>query len=149
MFKKLLSVMLSVVLLMTLTVTANVFALDEDVDMDMGEEDPINYQTFAITDLNGKYKTQGRTSIINDILMIDYSASGIEFSAFCEGEVSVTFNAATLISGDEGGCYFTVIVDGVKKARDFCRLTATGDTTVKLAENLEFGNHTFEVYRQT
>lgn len=149
MFKKILSVMLSVMLLVTLTVTANGFALDEDVDMDMGEEDPVTYQTFAITDLNGKYKTQGRTSIINNLLMVDYSASGIEFSAFCEGDVSVTFNAASLTSGDEGGCYFTVIVDGVKKARDFCRLTATGDTTVKLAEDLVLGNHTFEIYRQT
>ena len=149
MLRKLLSVILSVLIVMTLTVTANVFALNDDVDMDMGEDDSTLYQTYAITNLLGKYKTQGRTSIINNLLMVDYSASGIEFSAFCEGDVSLTFNATSLISGNEGGCYFTVIVDGVKKARDFCHLTATGDTTVKIAEDLVLGNHTFEIYRQT
>ncbi|MBE6762347.1 MAG: hypothetical protein E7551_08720 [Ruminococcaceae bacterium] len=107
------------------------------------------YPTFAISELAGKYKTQGRASIINDILMVDYSASGIEFSANCEGDVSLTFNATKLKDGDEGGCYFTVIVDGVKKARDFCHITATGDTTVTIAKNLAFGTHTFEIYRQT
>ena len=104
---------------------------------------------YAITGLAGKYKTQGRATIINDILMVDYSASGIEFSALCEGDVSLTFSATKLIDGDEGGCYFTVIVDGVAKARDFCHITAIGETTVTLAENLTYGKHTFEIYRQT
>lgn len=147
-FKKLLSVILSVILIMVFTVTANVFALDEDVDLDMSEDEEM-YQSYAVTALKGKYKTQGRTSVINNLLMVDYSASGIEFTANCEGDVSVTFNATSIISGDEGGCYFTVIVDGIQKARDFCCLTTTGDTTVKLAENLSFGKHTFEIYRQT
>ncbi|MBE6762348.1 MAG: hypothetical protein E7551_08725 [Ruminococcaceae bacterium] len=148
-FKKMLSVFLSVMLIVTLTVSANVLALDEDVDMDMGEDDVVVSQTYTIPNLAGKYKTQGRTSIINNLLMVDYSASGIEFSAVCEGDVSVTFNAASLINGDEGGCYFTVIVDGVKQARDFCHLTATGDTTVAIAKDLAYGTHTFEIYRQT
>jgi predicted peptidase/lysophospholipase L1-like esterase len=148
MLKKLLTAILSVVLVITLGVSANVLALKEDVDMDMNE-DTESYETFAITNLNGKYKTQGRTSIINNVLMVDYSASGIEFSALCEGNVSVTFNAISLDTKDEYGCYFTVIVDGVKQARDFCRITATGDTTVTIAENLAYGEHTFEIYRQT
>lgn len=148
MLRKLLSSILSILIIMTFTITSNVFALDEDVDMDMNEDEK-TYQTYAITDLLGKYKTQGRTSVINNLLMVDYSASGIEFSAICEDDVSVTFNASSLTDGDEGGCYFTIIVDGVKKARDFCHLTATGDTTIKLAESLDFGEHTFEIYRQT
>ena len=68
MLRKLLSVILSVLIVMTLTVTANVFALNDDVDMDMGEDDSTLYQTYAITNLLGKYKTQGRTSIINNPL---------------------------------------------------------------------------------
>ena len=72
MLRKLLSVILSVLIIMTLTVTANVFALNDDVDMDMGEDDSTLYQTYAITNLLGKYKTQGRTSIINNLLMVDY-----------------------------------------------------------------------------
>ena len=146
--KKLLALLLTFCLMATSVFAGSVYALNDDVDMDMGE-DSAEYQTFTISQLNGRYKTQGRTSVINNILMVDYSASGIEFSAYCSGNVSVTFNATSLIAGDEGGCYFTVIVDGTQKARDFCKITATGDTTVKIAEDLSYGNHTFEIYRQT
>ena len=136
MLRKLLSVILSVLIVMTLTVTANVFALNDDVDMDMGEDDSTLYQTYAITNLLGKYKTQGRTSIINNLLMVDYSASGIEFSAFCEGDVSLTFNAKSLISGNEGGCYFTVIVDGVKKARQLANESLDDAIRFKIKETI-------------
>ncbi len=149
MIKKILVFMLSICLIVgTVAIPTRVMALDEDVDMDMGT-DELLYKTLTIPELGGKYKTQGRTSIINNLLMVDYSASGIEFSANCEKDVSITFNASSLASGDEGGCYFTVIVDGVKKARDFCHITKTGETTIKLAENLSYGKHTFEIYRQT
>lgn len=120
--------------------------------IDISSEDSneeVESMTLTIPELVGKYKTQGRTTIINNLLMVDYSASGIEFSANCEGNVSLIFNATKLKSGDEGGCYFTVIVDGVKQARDFCHITATGDTTVTIAENLSYGTHRFEIYRQT
>ena len=105
-FKKLLSVLLSVCLFtLMLAMPMGVSALGEDVDMDMGFGDEESAaKTYPITDLNGKYKTQGRTSILNNVLMVDYSASGIEFSAVCEGNVSVTFNASSLTEGDEGGC---------------------------------------------
>jgi lysophospholipase L1-like esterase len=101
----------------------------------------------------GKYKTQGRTSVINDVLMTDYTATGMEFKAHCSGDVSVTFSASsfksTYVGTEYSGCYFTVIVDGVKKARDFCFINTTGDVTVKIAENLPEGDHTFEIYRQS
>ena len=105
--------------------------------------------TFTIPEMEGKYKTQGRTTIVNNILMTDYTATGMEFVANCSGDVSVTFNALGFKRTDElGGCYYTIIVDGVKKARDFCHITETGDTTVKIAEGLTEGKHTFEIYRQ-
>ena len=42
---------------------------------------------YNITDLSGKYKTQGRTTLKDDLLLLDWSASGIEFTAECSGEV--------------------------------------------------------------
>ena len=110
--KRILGFLLSACLIAAMfTMPTQVMALDEDVDMDMGGDESL-YTTLTIPELGGKYKTQGRTSIINNLLMVDYSASGIEFSAICEGKLSVTFNATSLTRGSEGGCYFTVIVDG-------------------------------------
>lgn len=90
-FKRLLGMLLSIcIIAATLSIPMGVFALGEDIDIDMGES---GVEMYAITGLAGKYKTQGRATIINDILMVDYSASGIEFSALCEGDVSLTFSA--------------------------------------------------------
>lgn len=150
--KKLLALLLTFCLVATSVFTGSVYALNDDVDMDMGidDEDVSSlYKTYTIPQMAGKYKTQGRTAIVNDVLMTDYTATGMEFVANCSGDVSVTFNALGFKRTDElGGCYYTVIVDGVKKARDFCHITETGDTTVKIAEGLSEGEHTFEIYRQ-
>ena len=147
MLKKSLKLVLSIVLTLLCGVMT-VFAIGDDVEIDVGNT---SEKTYSITELGGKYKVQGRSTLINNLLMTDYSASGIEFSASCEGTVKVTFNASSLTTNadGDGGCYFTVIVDGVKKARDFLKLTATGDTTVTIAEGLTAGKHTFEIYRQT
>ncbi len=95
-------------------------------------------------------KTQGRNTLKDGALWLDFSASGIEFSANCEGKVALNLNVKSLKQTDSyGGLYFTVIVDGVKKDRAECHITSTGDVELVLAENLPVGNHTFEVYRQT
>ena len=95
-------------------------------------------------------KTQGRTVLKDGALWLDFSASGIEFSANCEGKVALNLNVEYLKQTDSyGGLYFTVIVDGVKVDRAECHITSTGNVELVLAENLTSGNHTFEVYRQT
>ncbi len=106
--------------------------------------------TFLMTELEGKYKTQGRTVFNNDgILLAHYPATGIEFNAYCEGDVSVTFNVTNLgYKTGIGGCYFTVIVDGEIMPRETCHINETGDVTVKIAEGLAEGNHTFKLFRQ-
>lgn len=144
--KKYIALLLSLLLTFTI-VPVSAFAIEGDVDLDMGDLSS-GYSTYAITELEGKYKTQGRTSVVNNILMTDYSGSGIEFEAFCEGNVSVTFNSSRIWEGENGGNYFTVIVDGVKKPREFCHITATGDTTIKIAEGLSQGRHSFAIYNQ-
>ena len=104
-----------------------------------------------IKDAKDYIKTQGRTTLKDGAMWLDYSASGIEFSAYCEGKVALNLTVNSIKNTDAtyGGIYFTVIVDGVKVDRAQCRITSTGSVELVLAENLPAGNHTFEVYRQT
>lgn len=104
---------------------------------------------YSITQLTGQYKSQGRVTIKNNVLLLDYSACGIEFEAIGGGRLAVTFTAYAVKSGALGGCYFTVWLDGVRLPRTCCHITEVGVTTVVLAENLPQGNHTVEIYRQT
>ncbi len=96
-------------------------------------------------------KTQGRTYLKDGAMWLDFSASGVEFSANCEGTVALNLTVNSIKNTDAtyGGIYFTVIVDGVQKDRAECRITETGSVQLVLAEDLPAGNHTFEVYRQT
>ena len=108
---------------------------------------------FATPIKNAKdyIKTQGRTILKDGAMWLDFSASGIEFSANCEGKVALNLTVNSIKNTDAtyGGIYFTVIVDGVTVDRAQCRITETGAVQLVLAENLPSGNHTFEVYRQT
>ena len=106
--------------------------------------------TYEIETLISKIKTQGRTTLVDGTLMLDWSVSGIEFEAKCSGTVSATFNAKSISDASNlGGVYFTIVVDGVEKARDYFRISQRGEITVNLAENLPEGKHTFAIYRQT
>ena len=104
---------------------------------------------YKINQNSDKFKTQGRTTVLNDLLMIDYAASGIEFNANCYGDVSVTFNSTYLPEGEGGGCYFTVIVDDKVMPRDFCHITSKGEVTLNIATDLAYGEHNFKIYRQS
>lgn len=106
--------------------------------------------TFLMTELEGKYKSQGRNYFNADgVLLVNYPANGVEFNAYCKGDVFVTFNVTNLGYKDGiGGCYFTVIVDGVTLDRETCHINETGEVTVKIAEGLAEGNHTFKLFRQ-
>ena len=113
-----------------------------------GNDDDPNLK--LIEPLMDSIKTQGRTSLVRGTLMMDFTASGMEFELDCAGDVYATFNAGKISnSGSEGGVYFTIIVDGVRKARDYCRISSVGETKVKLAEGLSAGKHTFAIYRQS
>ena len=106
--------------------------------------------TYSVKQMERLIKTQGRTRFEGDTLMLDYSASGIEFKANCKGDVFVTFDTQYLKDKSSyGGCYFTVVVDGVTSARDTVWITKEGPTEVCIAKGLESGTHTFAIYRQT
>ena len=113
----------------------------------VGGDDPA---AGNIEELLGNIKTQGRTAFLNGTLMLDFALSGVEFELDCSGDVYATFNARKLAStSSTGGIYFTIVVDGVQQARDFCRITTGGETKFLLAEGLSAGKHTFAIYRQS
>ena len=113
-----------------------------------GNDDDPNLK--MIDTLMDNIKTQGRTAMVRGTLMLDFTVSGIEFELDCAGDVYATFNASKISnSGSEGGVYFTIVVDGVSKARNYCRIASVGENKVLLAEGLSAGKHTFAIYRQS
>ena len=121
--------------------------IDDFTIAKIGGDDPADSN---IESMLGNVKTQGRTALVGGTLMLDFALSGIEFELDCSGDVYATFNARKLAStSSTGGIYFTIVVDGVKQARDFCRITTGGETKFLLASDLPAGKHTFGIYRQS
>ncbi|MBR3811871.1 MAG: hypothetical protein IKJ16_06045 [Agathobacter sp.] len=125
-------------------------------------------KTYTMEDLEGYYKTQGRTAVVDGTLMLDFSASGIEFTADCEGDVYVEMNVERASTAPTSGLYFTVVIDGKMQAEDLriaednnadnwtsnstgypFHINKRGKMEFKIAEGLEKGKHTFGIYRQT
>jgi len=121
---------------------------------------------YSITELTGKYKTQGRTVLENGMLMLDWSASGIIFKANCSGNVKIKVNATRLNTAENQGAYFTVIVDGVTQYKDLrvpedttdwvsnssnypFHILKNGESEFTIATGLKSGEHTFEIYKQS
>ncbi len=104
-------------------------------------------------------KTQGRT-IVTDYtfkksatpvpgIALDYSASAIEFNAYCEGTVSAMIKVkSTGIGGAK--LYVSVYVDGEQVGtRATFKLTKSAGVEIVLGENLERGLHNFRIERQS
>jgi len=107
-----------------------------------------------------KVKVYGRCILLeNEALSCDFSASGIEFKAYCSGQVSVDVRVTSPTYGTEPekpfSCYYTVWVDGVRndarRSEEDPRengLRIDGEGTLVLAEALPEGWHTFRVLKQ-
>lgn len=94
-----------------------------------------------------KVKVVGRSMKTESGVTCDWTASGIEFTAECEGEVSVGVNVTKAASSYSGDCYFTVFVDGVRSEE---RLEAkVGENELTLAHGLPKGVHTFRLLKQS
>ncbi len=128
-----------------------------------------NERIFNFSDLSGRFKTQGRTNEQTNGILLDWSASGLEFTADCSGTVTIeiTPNYSTK-NGSTGGMYFTVIVDEKIQYADK-RMPANTDAnswtsnstdypfylsgreskSFVIASALSKGKHKFEIYKQT
>lgn len=137
------------------------YSEEEDKFEDAGGE-ILEGTTYLITEIEGKYKTQGRTTVIDGVLKLDWTAAGLEWNAYCEGDVYITVCSET-----SNPMYFSSFVDGVMQYEDMripedigaafttnstgypYYIDKVGFSTFKIAENLPAGNHTFEIYRQS
>ena len=123
---------------------------------------PVDYteKTYDAAAVFAAAKVQGRTTLADYTISkklgdargiaLDYTAAAVEFTAYCEGTVTMElYTKATAIGGNK--MYINVLVDGVSQAEkrtDFLFKSAKVNT-VTLAENLERGFHTFLIERQT
>ena len=98
-----------------------------------------------------KFKLHGRTSVTTDGLACDASASGIEFVAYIEGDLKITFNVTQSPYMDEkhltNESYFTLYVDGVRQENRI-RVTS-GESTVTVASFTEGAVRRIKLIKQT
>lgn len=117
-----------------------------DGDIDMGE---LEMETYEVADLQGLYKTEGRTHYKDGMPSLAYTASSFEFNAYCEGDIYVTFNIPKINSSVGNGTYLTVYIDGVRQSRAVGHLNYAGEETAVIATNLSLGNHNIKIVRST
>ncbi len=147
MFKKAVSVFLALVLIIQLPVF-NLGSAAASFDMD---EDDI--QVYNIKNISDKYTTFGRTEVktetVNAVqygrLYLNNIGSGLEFSANCSGDVSLSFDVKSI--GEDAFCGFDVYIDGVLQPKYSCYITETGNFDSTIATNLSNGTHTFKIIR--
>ena len=120
-------------------------------------------QTYSLKELvqGEKVKVYGRYRFLeNEAISCDFTACGIEFTAFCAGNVTMEVMSSVPTYGkapeEPAVCYYTVWVDGVR--RDFRRtetdprengVCVQGEAVLTLAEDLPEGRHTFRVLKQS
>lgn len=97
-------------------------------------------KNITLQEAAGRCKLYGRLGTVGTGLSCDWAAAGIEFRADCRRDVAVEMTC-------EDSAYFTIFVDGVHSEER--PLVSAGKTTVKLAEGLSAGEHTFKLLRQT
>lgn len=95
--------------------------------------------TYALAQVRASLRIIGRSAVIGTGISCDLTASGIEFSAYMEGTVTLRLSCNKNV-------YFAVYVDDVQ-TKDRVLLTPS-DTTLRLAEFLEGGEHTVRVLKQ-
>lgn len=76
------------------------------------------------------------------------SADIFEFNADCEGKVSVSILAETTMQSGEIDVYYTGYVDGERCETRF-EIGTDGIHELILAQELEKGEHSFRIVRQT
>lgn len=135
--KKALSVLLSVLIILS---ACGIIAYATDS----------NNTSFSVLDIIDNIRTIGRTEEVASGIACDWTASGIEFTANCEGDVAITVTSSCTDVGSKGtynkDCYFTVYIDGVRQS--YRVRVVDGTSTVNVAEALESGTHTIKIVKQ-
>lgn len=105
---------------------------------------------IKVLDVKDKIKIIGRYSEAKNGITCDWTASGIEFTADCEGEVMVGVISSKSSSGSsyDGDSYFTAYVDGVR-VETRLEVKPGDEVQLLLAAGLERGTHTFRLLKQS
>ncbi len=109
-------------------------------------------KTFYPADVLEQLKLHGRCAVIEKSVTCDWTASGIEFSADCKGDVYLDMTTTE-------DTYLTVFLDGVRmdelnynhethKREGNVYYLAVGSHRVQIASGLEEGVHTLRILRQ-
>ena len=105
-------------------------------------------KNYAVSEMEGLYKTQGRTIMYDRGLAMLSSADIFEFNAACEGEVSVNIYAETTEDSGDTDVFYTGYVDG-ERCETRYHIDKDGEHKIILATDLEKGDHSFRIVRQT
>ena len=137
--KKLLSSLLSILMLVTVIGSIS-FA------------DNATLTSYNVIDIKDNIKKLGRASDTKEGIALDWTASGIEFNANCAGDVALKIQAScsspdSNAHDNDKDCYYTVYIDGVRQNNILSVMNGT--FTVKIAEGLDTGDHTFKVVKMT
>lgn len=98
-------------------------------------------QTISILEnTSTAFRTLGRTYERNGGLACDYSCTGIEFKAFCEGDIYLHIEATK-------EAYLTVYIDG-ERSEDRVRVVPE-TPLVRVARGVEYGEHTIMIVNQS
>lgn len=142
--KNLLLLIITAVLCLTITACSD----SETAPADDTKAEEINDGVYDISEMDGLYKTQGRTIMYDKGLAMLSSADIFEFNADCEGKVTVNLLAETTEDSGEIDMYFTGYVDG-ERCETRYQIAEDGSHEIVLAETLEKGAHSFRIVRQT
>ena len=133
--KKTLSMLLAVLLLFSLLCTMTIANAET---------------TYDILDVKDNIRTVGRTETTETGIACDWTASGIEFCADVEGDISIKMTSSCQDVNNKGtynrDCYFTVYIDGVRQS--YRARTMNGTYNVTVAQSLPKGEHTIKVLKQ-
>ena len=103
-------------------------------------------QTYKMSKIVDKVKVIGRSMMTADGISCDWGASGIEFNAYCKGDVEVKIINDMGLSGYDADSYFSVFLDGKLVAEDVKAAGASSDIIV--LNNVEQGLHNIKILKQ-
>ena len=102
------------------------------------EENVYMKRSYTMADAEGLYKPLGRTTMMGTSQTCDWTASGAEFLADCQGDVKIVFTST-------GTHHLTIVVDG-EVTKDF--EVTSGTKAYTIAKDLTPGLHTVRIVAQ-
>ena len=124
---------------------------DQTDDQNNAEDEKvIEHKKYNLQDVTDSLKFLGRNTVASNGIICDHSASGIEFSAYIEGEVKLSASVSMRVTpagAYEANTYYTVYIDGIRQEKRFN--VPSGEATIIIANFEEGGVHNIRILKQT